>query len=70
MIFSYLCLLSTPYICRFTELHSYQIFQTFMKLPKINSHTVDKLVKNSLIFQIYGKCIFMCLRYKTICHAL
>ena len=35
-----------------------QIFQIFMKLPKVNSHNVDKLVKNSLIFSDLWKMHF------------
>ena len=31
-----------------------------MKLPKIDSHTVDKLVKNSLIFFRFMENAFLC----------
>ena len=57
---SYLCLLSVwRHLDKLQSIIQFeQIFQIFMKLPKVNSHTVDKLVKNSLIFSDLWKMHF------------
>ena len=41
-------------------MHFQQILQPFIIVPKINSHTVDKLVKNSLIFLRFMENVFLC----------